>query len=561
MVSEETLKNKLGRLILVRMTAMLLLLVSLLAIDHLWPAPGNLMSRLRLIIFATFGLTLLYALLAHYWKAHTIQAWMQVTGDVLLVTGLVFQTRMMESPFTALYLVVIFIASSLLSRPGAFVLTGFTCLLYGAMNYAAFQHWWPFTGGNAMDGVAAHTLGAAVGFNFFAFFAVAFLGSQLHERLSRTDENLAQVNRNLDDLRAFSERVIASISSGLMTLDLTHHIISFNRAAEEITGYTAQEVVGQPLRMLIPDAIELFQSHGHDAHHASHLSRLTVGCRTKSGKVIEIGLSASPMTSTTGEVTGFVLPFQDLTEVMELEREIRMQDRLAALGRVAAAIAHEIRNPLASMRGAVQVLGSEIALSDEQAQLMNIVLRESDRLDRIISDFLTYARPRRPEPSLMDLNEVLDETLTLLGFSTEVDRERHRLRAMPAPQPALVYADAGQIRQVFWNLARNAVSAMPDGGSLLIEIHCLARGSSEAEQLEVVFRDTGVGMSDEQMERVFEPFSSFSSGGTGLGMSIVYQILHEHQGRIFIRSRPGEGTDISFRLTAARREMSACAAA
>src|SRR5581483_10246392 len=358
----------------------------------------------------------------------------------------------------------------------------------------------------AVGSIPAHTLGSAIGFNFFAFLAVAFLGSQLHERLSRTDEHLAQANRNLSDLRAFSERVIASISSGLVTTDLKHYIISFNRAAEEITGYKAREVLGQHLSMVIPNIGSLLECGEEAAHQGHHLSRLNVECHTKSGRQIELGLSISPLTSTAGEITGFVLPFQDLTEVLELEREVRRQDRLAALGRVAAAIAHEIRNPLASMRGAVQVLGSEIALSEEQAQLMNIVLRESDRLDRIITDFLVYARPRRPEVSSVDLNEVLAETLTLLRMSPEIDNARHQLVPCLAPEPALVEADAGQIRQVFWNLSRNAVTAMPEGGKLTVSIARTPSGSeANAEQIEVTFSDMGIGMTEEQVERVFEP--------------------------------------------------------
>jgi two-component system sensor histidine kinase PilS (NtrC family) len=508
-----------------RLAAVLVLLGTSLTLGK-FSSPVELTPRLGAMIAVTCGLTLIYALLVRFSRSYGAQAYLQMTGDIFLVTGLVYLTGTSDSPFTALYLIIIFVTSSLVSRRGTFALTAMACVCYVALAY-----------GDARV--------SAIGFNLFAFFAIAFLGSQLSERLSRTDETLAQAHRNLDDLRAFSERVIDSISSGLVTTDLKHHIISFNRAAEEITGYRAEQVLGHHLSVLFP-GISSYMDAGLQASLAGqHLSRLNLECKTASGRQIQLGLSISPLTSTNGEITGFVLPFQDLTEVMQLEREVRRQDRLAALGRVAAAIAHEIRNPLASMRGSVQVLGSEVQLSDEQAQLMNIVLRESDRLERIISDFLMYARPRRPEMSRVDLNEVLEETFALLRFSSEISSEGHQLVARPAPQPALVEVDAGQIRQVFWNLSRNAISAMPDGGTLTISIERTAD-----HQIQVVFSDTGIGMTEEQVERIFEPFSSFSSGGTGLGMSIVYQIVNEHRGKISIKSALGQGTAIIVRLSA-----------
>ena len=547
MAASEMLRKRLSWLVLFRLAAAALLLGAAFLLDRLSPQAGPMTSRLSVMTAVTCTLTLCYALLLRLSDSFRVQAYFQMAGDILLVTGLVYATGIIDSPFTALYLIVIFVTSSLISRRGTFVLTALAGACYVGLIYGAYtRHLVPAAQPMARAaGVSPHSLESAIGFNLFAFFAVAFLGGQLNERLSRTDENLAQAHRNLDDLRAFSERVIDSISSGLVTTDLKHYIISFNRAAEEITGFKAEQVLGNHLRTLFP-GISNYLTAGMEASLAGqHLSRLNVECRTASGRQIQLGLSISPLTSKAGEITGFVLPFQDLTEVMQLERDVRRQDRLAALGRVAAAIAHEIRNPLASMRGAVQVLGSEAGLSEEQAQLMNIVLRESDRLDRIITDFLNYARPRRAEMAQVDLNEVLDETLALMRYSSEIDAERHQLIARPCPEPALVNADAGQLRQVFWNLARNAIVAMPEGGALTISI-----GRAMGGQIEAVFTDTGIGMTDEQVERVFEPFSSFSSGGTGLGMSIVYQIINEHRGKISIQSALGRGTAITIRLAA-----------
>jgi two-component system, NtrC family, sensor histidine kinase PilS len=492
-----------------------------------------------LVAAVTFALTLAYALLLRFSESFRAQAYLQMFGDILLVTALVYSTGTTASPLTALYLVVIFMMSCLVSRRGTFILTALACACYLLLVYVAYHR-----NPAALDGHQA--LQSAIGFYIFAFFAVAFLGSQFNERLSRTDETLALAHRSLDDLRAFSERVIDSISSGLVTTDLGCRIISFNRAAEEITGHRAGQIVGSHLGRLFPALAPHLDAGTLALKSGQGLSRLQIECPTADGRQIQLGLSVSPLTSVDGDVTGYVLPFQDLTEVMQLEREVRRHDRLAALGRAAAAIAHEIRNPLASMRGAVQVLGSEAGLSEDGAQLVNIVLRESDRIDRIISDFLMYARPRQPELERVDLNEILEETLTLLRFSAEIDGERHRLVGRPHSSPAFVHADAGQLRQVFWNLARNAIKAMPEGGTFAIAI----TPSADRSQIAIAISDTGVGMTEEQAERIFEPFSSYSAGGTGLGMSIVYHIVNEHRGKIEIQSEVGVGTTVTIRLAA-----------
>ncbi len=557
MTTEELLKKRLTWLALLRLAATLLLVGAAFMLDRPGSSVGQMGAWLIAIVVLTSCLSLFYALLLRLSDNYRVQAYIQMIGDIFLVTGLTFTTGTVESPFTALYLVVIFVMSSLISQRGTFVLTALASASYAALAYGVYTQRLPLTAEYyaRVENISLYTFESTIGFNLFAFFAVAFLGAQLNGRLSRTDEHLARISRNLNDLRAFSERVIDSISSGLVTTDLQHYIISFNRAAEEITGYKAEQVIGNHLSTLFPNISSYLDASLHAWPAPQRLSRLNVECRTADGRQIQLGFSISPLTSTEGEVTGFVLPFQDLTEVMQLEREVRRQDRLAALGRVAAAIAHEIRNPLASMRGAVQMLGSEAELSDEQAQLMNIVLRESDRLDRIITDFLIYARPRPPQMEVIDLNEVLEETLALLSFSAELDPSRHHLIGHPLPGGACLMADPGQMRQVFWNLARNAIAAQPDGGTLTIS---LARPTET--ELTVTFTDTGVGMTEEQIERIFEPFSSFTAGGTGLGMSIVYQIISEHKGKISIQSVVGQGTSVIVRLPALTTAAEAAAA-
>jgi two-component system sensor histidine kinase PilS (NtrC family) len=249
----------------------------------------------------------------------------------------------------------------------------------------------------------------------------------------------------------------------------------------------------------------------------------------------------SPLFSEADETTGMVITFQDLTQVRALEEASRRQDRLAAIGRMAASIAHEIRNPLAAMRGSIQMLRAEVDNNSSHAELMEIILRESDRLNGIISDFLTYARPRSLTQSRVDIGVLLHQTFALLRHSPEILETQTIVEELP-PDPLITEVDEGQLKQVFWNLARNALQAMPDGGTLKATLH-----KNSNNRLHISFSDSGRGMSPDQVEHLFEPFSS-TTGGTGLGLSIVYQIIRDHGGTINVRSREGQGTIITIEL-------------
>ena len=269
--------------------------------------------------------------------------------------------------------------------------------------------------------------------------------------------------------------------------------------------------------------------------------RFQADCLTPNGLALRLGFTIAPLFAEAGETSGMVITFQDLTDVRALEETSRRQDRLAAIGRMAASIAHEIRNPLAAMRGSIQMLRADMEGESSQTELMEIILRESDRLNRIISDFLSYARPRSIIQSKVDVAALLKQTFTLLRHSAEIHESQIIKEEVP-DAPLLIDADSEQLQQVFWNLARNALQAMPKGGTLTANVQ-----QRLPSRLQIAFTDTGRGMSPEQVEHLFEPFSS-TTGGTGLGLSIVYQIIRDHGGTINVRSRLGQGTTITIEL-------------
>lgn len=490
------------------------------------------------------GLSALYALALRFTHIplRTL-ATIQFALDALLVTWLVWVTGNLFSPYTALYIVVISAASIFLGARGTLVTAVGCASLYMATMLGLTAGW--FEGNGRGLTLAALAESAEVtGLNVVAFLVVGLLAARLAVRQTLSEVQVREATHALASLRALHERIVESIRSGVITTDLERRIYTVNRAAEEMTGYTAADLRGQDVSILFGDIRGRIEESLRSAEEGHTSPRYESECLTPEGFLIKLGYTISPLSSESGATTGLVLTFQDLTDIRSMEETSRRQERLSAVGRVAAGIAHEIRNPLAAMRGSIQVLRSELPADAPQAELMDIVLNESDRLNRIITDFLTYARPRKFALTECDLREPLRETFALLRHSPEVV-DGHRLEEDLPDEPVLALADVEGVRQVFWNLARNALRAMPDGGTLRAEMRHAAPGS-----VRITFTDTGRGMSPAQVERLFEPFSSSTTGGTGLGLSIVYQIIRDHGGTINVRSREGDGTTITIELPA-----------
>jgi two-component system, NtrC family, sensor histidine kinase PilS len=549
-VSDHLMGRKLHWLLISR----LVMAAGLLAIVWLTERDNTQRSFIPVLVTvagATVVLAVVYIVLLRTRVAHRIQGYIQFSLDICIVTWLVYRTGDVESPFLALYLVIIFAACALLGRTGVSLLGSLSGVLYAGIGVLTMAGILTRAGGwDAYDGREVSWARFMFSLNLGAISAVSILSSYLAGRIRRSETQLASATRDLADYRLFNDRIIQSMRSGLVTTDLLGRIITFNRAAEEITGYRAVDVRGKQIFTIFGDIEKQIEAGLESIRTRTRLPRFDIGCKTADGGELHLGFSVAPLIDEAENSRGYVLTFQDLTEVMELEREVRRQERLAALGKMAAGLAHEIRNPLASMRGSVQVLASELSFSQDQSQLMQIVLRESDRLNRIVSDFLTYARPPKMERSVIELSSLLSETIALLRNSPEL-RPDHQITEAYPDTSVLYQGDPNQMRQIFWNLARNAIQAMPQGGELSVTLE--GRHSGD---LTIAFSDTGQGMSREQRERLFEPFNS-SSGGTGLGMAIVYQLVRDHNGKILVESESGKGTRIAIRLPASSRVVPA----
>lgn len=492
---------------------------------------------LLFIFLMSVGLTIVYFFVLRLNKNYHWQIRVQFLLDVVLITWLIWRTGDLTSPYITLYIVLIAVSSIFLSARGTLLMAAICALLFSVLSILSANGTIP------SPNIAFETLKVIqiISFNVVAFLVVGLLASRLSDRQA-SGEQLKEATKTLANLRVLHERIIESIRSGLITTDLEGNIYTFNTSAVEITGFTTEEMIGKPIAGLFSNIEKSIELTEEAIKTGEQLPRFETDLITPEGFAVRVGYNISPLFSEEGETTGLIITFQDLTEIRTMEESVRRKDRLAAVGRVAAGLAHEIRNPLGAMRGAIQVLESQTQPGSSQASLMEIILRESDRLNKIITNFLTYARPRVSNFSEIDVREAINDTIMLLKHSPDV-KENHNIEAVLPRLPVMLSADPTQLKQIFWNLARNALYAMPEGGDLQIETEKIA-----FNRVRIVFSDTGFGMSPAQVEKLFEPFSESTTGGTGLGLSIVYQIIRDHSGTINVRSRENEGTTITIEM-------------
>jgi two-component system sensor histidine kinase PilS (NtrC family) len=467
--------------------------------------------------------------------------------DSILVTAAVFVTGGVESLFPILYMLPIAAASTVQFRRGGLQIAGLsTILLFGVVvaQYLAANGYLVLPLQNLVVNelppvnIAQYT----VALNAVGFFGVAMLTGSLAERARRGEAQLEQATEEIADLQAFNQYVLDNLLSGLATADADNRLLTFNRSAMIITGYDGALPIGEPAADILQLPPAFAASLSQDLARIRS-KRMDYVFRQSAGASIEVGLSVAALPLPDGS-RGYLYTFQDVTDIRRFEQKARLQQRLAAVGEMAAGIAHEIRNPLASMSGSMQMLKQELPLSSDQAQLMDIVLKESDRLNQTIKSFLAYARPQRFSVQALDLRQVVQETVMLLRNSSEVG-DNHVVDVRVDDAPVSVDADESQIRQIVWNLATNGLRAMPAGGSLCVS--AVNETAAGVARRVLLVEDQGVGIPPEEIDSIFQPFRGSFGKGTGLGLAIVHRIVTDYGGFIDVRPRPGGGT--VFRIT------------
>lgn len=531
------LRPRLSRLVAVRLGAATMLAVFALALalvgSGLWP-----LSRATVAVAGLFAVALIDAATVRLADRHAVTADVHFALDAALISAYVYATGGVASVFTPLYALPVVASAGVQYRRGSVRVATIASLCFVAIVWS--QYLWPDSASVLQGLPPADVAWVTVGINVFAFFAVAFLAGQLAENLRWADVAMEAASEKIADLEAFNRNVIDHLANGLTTMDASGRVMTYNRAAAAITGWDG-DITGQPATEVL-QLPESFATALASDRETGRARRVDYTFRRGDGRPIELGISAAPLPLGSG-ARGFIFTFQDVTDIKGLERTAQMRQRLAAVGEMAAGIAHEIRNPLASMSGAIQVLRGELPLSTEQAQLMDIVLRESDRLNGTIRSFLTYARPSPVAVARIDVRRAVEDTAKLLRTSPELSEHHHVALTVPET-PVWLDADENQLKQIMWNLATNGLKAMPRGGRLE-----LFAGVDEAS-VWIGVRDEGTGIPAEQVDSIFDPFRGSFGRGTGLGLAIVHRIVTDYNGRIDVESTVGRGTTIVARFPA-----------
>lgn len=498
------------------------------------------------LIACTYVITILYAFALRYLISPALLqqfAYLQVGIDLLLETYLVAKTGGIESPFSVFYIITVTLANLILRRQGGLVSAGVSVVLFGVVTNLQMSGGFDLAPPSRLSGPA--TL-YTFGIHSLAVIMVGLLSGALADQLKRAGQSLVEKEQGLSRLQAFHENVVHSLSSGLFTTDEAGRMTSFNRAAQDIMLFSLETVKDKPWW----DVFSWEQANLFDADTSTVMAPYRFegeGRRADNTRVI-IGMTLAPLTEN-GVRTGLVGIFQDLTQIRDLEEQMRRREWLATLGEMSAGMAHEIRNPLAALAGSMQILRKDVDLDESNRHLMDIAIRETSRLDSIITEFLLYARPPALNLKEYDVNVVLADTLDLIRHEAQ-SHMNIVIVTYPGPGAMTAQIDPDQMKQVFWNLATNAFEAMSSGGQLTISTGRRRVGSGErsGEVIEVLFQDTGEGIQKDALDKIFLPFFTTKKRGSGLGLAAVHRIVDLHGGWIRVESQEGKGSQFSVCL-------------
>jgi two-component system sensor histidine kinase PilS (NtrC family) len=544
-------KKQLSWFILLRVVVVSIFLVSAIILNAKEPGSfgDEALSGLVRLILATYLFSIVsLAVLRYTEKLQQVLTYAQIIWDLLLITILILLTGGISSPYSFLYILSIINASVLLARREAIYTASLCAILYGAILDFQFYGKLGFFG---LSQLPAHQFGAKYVFytifiNILAYYLTAFLTGYLAERARRSEHALCEKEIDYEELERLHSSIVFNLDNGLLTLNKEGKIRVFNGYAAELTGTSQEEAYDRLLTEIIPGIVP---SEGEPMI----IRRGEVEYKNPFDVDMMLGYKTVPLFDKDGNRGGVIVALQDITKLKRMEAELKKTDRLAAIGELSARIAHEIRNPLAAISGSVQLIaqGEQVAASDKK--LLEIVLRETDRLNELIRDFLAYARPTQPLKMPILLRPFLAD-LTALLLS---DPRFEKVEVCNDSQDKItIDADRDQFQQVFWNLLVNAAEAMPSGGKINLGAELLAEqdlGVYLGDVVKIIVSDNGFGMSREDMKRVFEPFFTTKPGGTGLGLATVYRIVEAHSGIILVDSTNGTGTAFTIYLPVERR--------
>ena len=567
--NQELLERIKWLMVLRLLFATFLLVATVFVQARAYPSFSNTsLASLYILTGVIYFLTLCYALLLDRIKKYIFFAYVQLVFDVLFVTALIYVTGGIESIFSFMYILTIINAAIMLYRRGGLLIASASSIGYGSLldlQYFGIIH--PYY--TRASELMTYTIGYyfyTLLMNIAAFYLVAFLSSYLAEELRRSSVKLKAKQYDLDQLELLNRNIVQSINTGLITLNNQLEISYINPAVEQISGFGYRDLEGIHIGDIFPKIVPYLSISDRGGDNDDMLQPqkgIDVDFDRRDGTRLHLGFSQSILKDPGGDEIGLILIFQDLTEFRQMQEQVRRMDRLAVVGELAAGIAHEIKNPLASLSGSIQMLRDEVDFGPMQQRLMDITMREAERLNALVNEFLLFSRPEKAVDRSVEVNEVIEDTLEMLKNSPELSRPIRIEKTLS--KNLWVHIDSQRLQQVIWNLVLNAVQEMKNSGRLSVATAIRTkRGSGDAprdyardrqEKLaEISISDTGPGILPENQGKVFDPFFTTKDQGTGLGLTIVHRIVENYDGKIFLDSDGRSGTTFTLHFPLAEED-------
>ncbi len=543
LLQEEGIETRLRWLMLSRVAIVtfLLMVTTFIKFQKTEIFPEKALTSLYALCAITYFLSLIYVLLLKFVKKNRLNIYIQALTDAALITFLVYITGGISSIYSVFYPLVIIYSVLFLERRGGLIIASASGILYGLLldlEYYGVIH--------PINALAVHDYDMGAGYVFsrifvhlLSFYIIGLLASFVVEQERKVRTLLAEKETAFDQLDLLHRSIIESVETGIMTINRQGRIKSFNRAAEEISGFAFADVENRNIVEVFPGFAEVREKTKEDDDKRSSKNRYNIEfIREKNNRLI-LSCLVSTLKDSKGKRIGDIVIFQDITSLIEMEEALEKSKRLAIIGEMAAGLAHEMRNPLASLSGSIQILKRDLQLSEVDEKLMQIILRGKDQLDHVIKDFLLLARPAPGERETVFMKEIIEGVIESIQYLPDWNDDiKVRLEFS---DNLGVYANRTEIREVIWNLVMNAVQSMPEGGELSVETRKIYDGAL-GESLEIRVSDTGYGIDDKYLDKIFEPFFTTRERGTGLGLAIVNRIIEGYTGRILIRKGVGKGT-------------------
>jgi two-component system sensor histidine kinase PilS (NtrC family) len=502
-----------------------------------FPISQSILYLLSFIIALTYMFSVVYSLMLKFLDNLRVNIYLQLTVDVILITLLVYLTGGVSSNYSVIYTLIIIYSVIFLGRKGGFIVASAASIAYGLLLDLEFYKLLPSISSLERDyNLSVGDVFVRILVHIISFYVLAFVSSIVVEQERKTRSLLEEKESEFDQLDLLFRSIIESVDAGVMTINLQGTIKTFNRAAEEITGFLLAEVENRRVADAFPEFVQFFAMEKINEQIRNRMEVIVTG---KKGKKINLGCSISPLKDKNDKQIGNILIFQDLSEIKLMEENLEKSKKLALIGEMAAGLAHEMRNPLASITGSIELLKQGLNLNGTDKRLMQIILRGKNQLESFVRDFLLLARPIPTSRELVDLNEVAEEVLENIKLNDDWTSAIKIVKVFSGKGKSL--ANKEEVRQVIHNLAINAVQAMREGGILSVEIKNQKLNDQE-DYVEIKVKDTGCGIEGKDLNKIFEPFFTNKEKGTGLGLAIVSRFVDGYNGRIKVESIINEGT-------------------